>query len=272
MKKILIVITDMMMCLSLCAQKVEIDLEKQHENIDKILMEVEYNYKHNEAPQYDTELRNDRLFLEIGETMAHSFTERERNIGTSIEKDWQLEKIHTHRSFDSCIGEVYNNYPTGKMTVITGLDLAGPFRHVEDVPDFKWKISDEHKQVMDYNCIKATCSFRGRDYEAWFTADIPISYGPWKFCGLPGLILEINDTKGEYFFVCKAIQKTDDKHITFWNREYKDCTRKEMRKYQNMLHRKPSEFTALYGRTIYTNKGPIKNEDWGYERNVIEKE
>ena len=53
MKKILISITNIMMFLSLCAQNKEIDFDKQHENIDKILMEVEYDYKHNEAPQYD---------------------------------------------------------------------------------------------------------------------------------------------------------------------------------------------------------------------------
>ncbi len=272
MKKLGIAIVSILFSITTFAQNNDVDFSNQYESIDSLLVEVEYDYKHNEAPQYDDFLRNDKLFLEIGKTMAHSYTEREKNISTRIERDWQLKKIHTHRSFDSCIGEIYNNYPAGKMTVITGLDLAGPFRHKEDVPDFKWVISEEHKQVMNYECIKATCSFRGRDYEAWFTPDIPMSYGPWKFCGLPGLKLEIRDSKNEYIFVCKAIQRNNGKNITFWNREYKDCTREEMRKYQKILHLKPVDFCAMYGRTIYNENGLIKNEEWGYERNVIEKE
>ena len=272
MKKILIAITNVMMFLSLCAQNKEIDFDKQHENIDTMLMEVEYDYKHNEAPQYDDFLRNDILYLEIGYKMAHSYSVFEKKMDEEIEAKYQTRGKRGHFSFDSRIGEIYSNYPDGEITVLTGMDCAGVFRHKEDIPNFAWKISEEHRHILEYDCVKATCSFRGRFYEAWFTSSIPMSYGPWKFGGLPGLILEISDSKREYIFVCKGIHRTKNRNITFWNREYKDCTRKEMRKFQNMLHRKPADFTSLYGLKIINIKGPITNEEWGYERNVIEKE
>lgn len=47
--------------------------------------------------------------------------------------------------------------------------------------------------ILDYKCIKATTRFRGRDYTAWVTKELPINDGPWKFYGLPGLILQIED-------------------------------------------------------------------------------
>lgn len=57
----------------------------------------------------------------------------------------------------------------------------------------KWEMDSSSKKVGELNCFKATCSFRGRNYTAWFSPDIPISKGPWKMGGLPGLIVELFD-------------------------------------------------------------------------------
>lgn len=57
----------------------------------------------------------------------------------------------------------------------------------------KWTIDTATKKIGELNCTRATCFFRGRHYTAWFTPDIPISKGPWKMGGLPGLIVELED-------------------------------------------------------------------------------
>ncbi len=55
-----------------------------------------------------------------------------------------------------------------------------------------WEIKqDEAKEIGGFACEKAVATFRGRTYEAWFAPDVPVSSGPFKFFGLPGLILEI---------------------------------------------------------------------------------
>jgi len=66
--------------------------------------------------------------------------------------------------------------------------------------DFDWKILSETKEISGYSCIKATTQFRGREWVAWFAPLIPLSYGPWKLHGLPGLILEAYDTNNKYTF------------------------------------------------------------------------
>jgi GLPGLI family protein len=59
---------------------------------------------------------------------------------------------------------------------------------------FEWIIdNDSKKTINNFECIKATTRFRGRDYIAYFTTQIPVSFGPYKFKGLPGLILEISN-------------------------------------------------------------------------------
>jgi|SRR5690554_903167 len=64
----------------------------------------------------------------------------------------------------------------------------------ESLYPFNWEITNETKEIADYTCTKATTKFRGRNYEVWFTEQIPTNAGPWKIHGLPGLILELYDT------------------------------------------------------------------------------
>ena len=61
-----------------------------------------------------------------------------------------------------------------------------------------WTIKEEFKKIGSYKCQKAICSFRGRDYTAWFTDKIPVQCGPWKLNNLKGLILEAYDKDGVY--------------------------------------------------------------------------
>lgn len=68
----------------------------------------------------------------------------------------------------------------------------------ESLSEFSWVLTDEVKLVNDLKCFKATANFRGRKYIAWYTLDIPLSTGPWKFYGLPGLITDIYDTTNTF--------------------------------------------------------------------------
>lgn len=78
------------------------------------------------------------------------------------------------------------------------------------LPAINWKLSNDKKVILGYNCQKAVGDFGGRTFEAWFASDLPYAFGPWKLNGLPGLILSANDTKNEMSFVCKEITKNAD--------------------------------------------------------------
>ncbi len=74
-----------------------------------------------------------------------------------------------------------------------------------------WKIGTEQDTLSGYQCTKATTHYAGRQYEAWFTAEIPISDGPYIFGGLPGLIVKLNDTKNHYVFTLEQFGKYSGK-------------------------------------------------------------
>lgn len=76
----------------------------------------------------------------------------------------------------------------------------------EKRPLINWKITDENKKINNFNCLKAIASFRGRTYTAWFTKELPVAEGPWKFKGLPGLILSIEDDRKQVKIYAEAIE------------------------------------------------------------------
>ena len=96
--------------------------------------------------------------------------------------------------------------------------------------NFKWFLTKEKKKIDNYNCQKATTEYGGRKWEAWFTSDIPISEGPYKFSGLPGLIIDLKDSKNSYHFYLIQVQKAPELTEVFYNdyfRKYKEINRVE---------------------------------------------
>ncbi|MGG7470187.1 GLPGLI family protein [Chryseobacterium arthrosphaerae] len=78
-----------------------------------------------------------------------------------------------------------------------------------------WKLIDEQKTINTMSCKKAEIDYKGRNWIAWYSTDIPIPYGPYKFSGLPGLIIKITDDKDEYDFeLVKSVSKNNLKGKT----------------------------------------------------------
>ncbi|WP_345201228.1 GLPGLI family protein [Chryseobacterium ginsengisoli] len=71
----------------------------------------------------------------------------------------------------------------------------------------KWKIEKEFLKINNINCQKATANYKGRIWEAWFSKDYPVNDGPYKFSGLPGLIVSIKDSENDHAFNLIQIKK-----------------------------------------------------------------
>ncbi|NCI49632.1 GLPGLI family protein [Sediminibacterium roseum] len=89
-----------------------------------------------------------------------------------------------------------------RKEVLVGMEYV-----IEDIlPNIKWDILPETKMFGALKGQMAKGRFRGRDYTAWFTIQYPISAGPWKLSGLPGIILEAYDDKKEVVFEFAAFE------------------------------------------------------------------
>jgi GLPGLI family protein len=87
----------------------------------------------------------------------------------------------------------------------------------DKVPKPTWKIEeDQTKTIAGYKCYKATGTFRGSKVIAYFTKDLPYSAGPFKFYGLPGLILDIRtENKDHDIWKAESVDVDDKSTITF---------------------------------------------------------
>lgn len=81
---------------------------------------------------------------------------------------------------------------------------------VSDDRKINWKISSEKQKIGEWNAQKAEADFGGRKWTAWFAADIPIQDGPYKFHGLPGLIVKLEDQTKSHVFNLLAVKNISE--------------------------------------------------------------
>lgn len=88
--------------------------------------------------------------------------------------------------------------------------LGPPFVYYEEKELPKWKLHNEYKEIDSMKCQKATTHFRGRDYTAWYSQEVAVAEGPYKFKNLPGLVIELSSDDGDYHYSLNMLKKNDE--------------------------------------------------------------
>ncbi len=70
-----------------------------------------------------------------------------------------------------------------------------------------WKVGDKRTEFHGYKVQEAKLDFEGRKWVALFAPEIPITSGPYKFSGLPGLIMKVYSEDGDYSFEMIELKK-----------------------------------------------------------------
>ncbi|QZE14694.1 GLPGLI family protein [Halosquirtibacter laminarini] len=161
-------------------------------------------------------MSNDLLVLQVGSKMSKCYSFYSNQVdsifalpdGNKVAQSMFSQSLKSNSAFPQKRMKtyVYKDYPKGKMTVTDGL-MMQDYIYEDELNAQEWQMTDSTKTVLNYTCQLAKCTFRGREWMAWFTPEVPISDGPWKFCGLPGLITEVYDSGNQYHFTLKGIKK-----------------------------------------------------------------
>ena len=112
------------------------------------------------------------------------------------------------------------------------------FRYDEELPKMDWELKGESEEIAGYVCLKAVTKYAGREWTVWFSTEVPIDCGLWKFNGLPGLIMKAVDSKEEYVFTLTSMEKKHE-NITRYPKREKIVSRKEYRKAEKNSHDDP---------------------------------
>ena len=128
-------------------------------------------------------------------------------------------------------GHVYV-FKNRKESVVSVYDFIGLTEfgcYTEPLAEMQWEIGDSTKTILGYDCIMARTNYHGRLWTVWFTPEIPLQEGPWKLCGLPGLILEATETSGQHSFVATGLEITDKEIVPIYSpSKYEKMERKEL--------------------------------------------
>ena len=133
--------------------------------------------------------------------------------------------------------------------------MNGPiiqFSEREDKID--WELTGNSAEVCGRQCSEAKAQFHGRAFSAWFCSEIPVSSGPWKLGGLPGLILKAESDDGSYRWEMTGIEQGS---WPIYEKQYnfQKCSEKEAGKLLEDIYAQPFIFMGKIGMKVMMPDG-----------------
>lgn len=194
-------------------------------------MEFVYNYRCcvDTTGSLEDNISSDNMLLQIGPNGLSKFSSyKNLTVDSLLMRSTQEQIVQAAMEGKLSNGEfmtIYKNYPEGHLTHTEKI-CQDWFRYDEALPSLDWELTDSVTTVLGYECQSARCKFRGREWTAFYTEDIPLMDGPWKLHGLPGLIMKASDADGHYTFECIGIKSKADRPITIYKAPFNKTDRK----------------------------------------------
>jgi GLPGLI family protein len=231
-------------------------------------IECHYAESYRENASKKAQVKQDEMVLRIENASSEFFSlwHRRRSEVTDslLAKGAAIDEvIQTRESLGYPAGgqtyTIYKNYPEKGSLTLTDKLFNSHYLYTEALQTPQWELSNEKSEVAGYRCMKAQTVFLGRTWTAWFTPDIPVSDGPWKLCGLPGLILTAEDEEGDYQFHCiEIVQPKEAPSIRLPKRNY---LRVEKEKYLKELFLHYEDFQAYINKQGHKLPQPVGGGD-----------
>lgn len=271
MKKMLFLAALILSGPALFAQRITIaDLGsyKKMTPLDSLVFTVQYDVSILEDTEHPDNVTKETMMLRVGKDVSeyYSYTSfmADSVLRADIQSGASQQTINEHLQqygFGVISHRIYKNYPKGQLTL---LDRIAMDNYVVEEPMLKigWTIHPDTATICGYSCQKATTHLYGRDYEAWFTPEIPRSDGPWKLHGLPGLILKAEDTQKHYCFIASGIeQRKGLSLIEMPETSRRKISRKELNKLHERFNADPQGYIKVNAPNVtVTVKDGMGNE------------
>ena len=264
-KKNLLLSLLLLLSISMKAQINIIDLNAifQMDSIDQARLVVQYELEYVKDTTNEKQLLNplkETLMLEIGQKVSkcysYTFYLRDSVLTADFKAGASQETITQHAQAygnGNITYQLFKNYPTGKVTTTDRLGVTNILCE-ENNERPEWELYPDTMTILSYPCRKATCHFKGRDYTAWYTMDIPVSEGPWKLHGLPGLIIKAEDARGHFSFTCTGLEQCRGvKPILIHTKGREKLTRKELDKMYLRFFTDPIGFLSATAPNVTIN-------------------
>lgn len=189
-----------------------------------------YDYKFIPDSNNKEDVKNEMMYLDIDKNGSNYYSRTKFVADSTSRADIEKQiksfsgniSVNRRESPGQVSFKVTKNYPDFGTYLFRSI-ATDQYKIKEDQKP-EWKILSDKQKIGEYNAQKATTNFGGREWIAWFSTDIPFQDGPYKFYGLPGLIVKIEDTTGSHIMTLIGNKKV----------EAPAATEKELEMPQNM--------------------------------------
>lgn len=175
-----------------------------------------YDYKYISDSTNKADVKSDVMLLDIDKNGSKYYS-REKFVSDSTAKADIAKQMKG--GFGGSINIKKNMKPGMIFTSVTKVypdykvslseRIGATTYKIEEDQKPEWKILPEKQKIGEYNTQKATTTYGGREWIAWFSTDIPFQDGPYKFYGLPGLIVKLEDKTGSHIMTLVGNKKTN---------------------------------------------------------------
>ena len=233
MKSYLLIGVMFLMCHNLCAQIPQPARPRDFSSrtaIDSVSFQVTY-YSRIRRVLHVESYSSDLQILEIGNKHSRYYSrlaELSDSLYTNFKEDASFGRDENGYTREGTYEDIFINYPNQNTISVVTRYLKKNFVYEEQRPELEWTITSEIDTILGYECTKATTSFRGHTWYAWFTMDIPLNFGPWKLSGLPGLILKAEDADQYFTYEAVGIKQNLCKPIMMYDEKMQKCKRSEV--------------------------------------------
>lgn len=175
---------------------------------------VQYDYVTESFDSFGTSKTISKCYLYTDNVQSKFI--KDRVINGELEQEFNYPNTEFYEKFykenqsaesGDSIGYVVTKF-IRKDSIYTRSVVGGLFKEKPDLKDYT--IIEDYKTILNFNCQKAVTEIYGREFTVWFTPDIPVSDGPWKLYGLPGLILEAHSKDNHHNFYATSIKKINN--------------------------------------------------------------
>ncbi len=114
----------------------------------------------------------------------------------------------------------------------------------------EWEISGD-STMLGYQIIGATGTFFGRKWKAWFSPEVPVSDGPYKFSGLPGLIFRLESADRHFILEISGIQRSYPEENSFKLPPFDRVSSTKFK--ERIMHIQDNPLDFMKGRVIFAS-------------------
>ena len=229
--------------------------EPSSEVLDTTRFVVSYRLLYHQRPENEQPME-DLLLLQVGRNVTKFYSYKTWQTDSLVRVTPPEQVMANLGSFHGGVQDIlFRDQKAGRLTHTDQIGMAH-LLYTEPLPDCGWELADGERTILGYACRRATCTFRGRNYEAWYAPEIAVSAGPWKFGGLPGLILAIRDDAGVLDLEATCVEERVEP-ICMTKRNYMKTSRKKYRELKQKIMTDPIGYLTNNSNVRMT----VKNED-----------